>query len=710
VANFAIQANRDRWSGGDQPVRYSAYEQSSGLIKFLVGVNTIAGIGAIPTGEKGRVWDYYLRAFRAIEEYSPGQILRTFELSRIFGPLETAAKTSRFYSPELLAELGGTREGRAWIDYLSKLTGRNLSSEEAFLTQGFRFEGGRLLLGQTGNEVLLRHAGIIRNLSLSDPRLQASYARSLFGGPWGAARGAFTARIPFIGETGERLAEAHMFVGGQTRRQAAMRSLFGYGTSLIERFNRLVRGDIPVVSSVLKHIPILNRFSFGVTPSSGLKTLGKLTLKLGVGLPAALLAYQQLDYFVRRSQLFDQTVFGEGITAGFATMWTRGQVALSQVAETLGGHRYREWQEEIAPGSTSLTRLAAFPIIGGLGGIGIGYAHRIASQLSSQLTDKLVSQEASVVYSAAQQFLVEKLGGQQVETEFLRTLSPAMRELAESRAEKWASGTVGKLVSIGKRMLPGKGRGPGTLGRVLGLGFALGGVLTVLPFIHGALVPSERPEELRKIYSGEKEVPIRRGRHWMFGRSKWEGERPLAHVPHWYPMMISRAREKAIWGENEEEISPVEKWWIENFTYDLEKAHYRTRPYPITSPAFHEMPILGPLVSSTIGEWVKPRMYMHSEEFMRQGEEGTEYRDMPLRWGQMAVQEELGELPPGAPVTRADVKQVIGEQLYNLQQVIGLPGFMMSSIKEAITGTPGIGDEEMRLAEAGTIYGYKRKY
>lgn len=706
AASYAIQAHRDYWGGGEQPVQYSAGQQALGLGNFALGAGLIAGAGFLPIrGGKGRVWDYYLGAIKAVEEYSPGHIFRTFELSRMLDPLGSAARQSRFFSPEIVSELISTREGRSWVDYLSKLTGRNLLTEETFLSQGFRFEGERLLLGQTGDEVLLRHAGIIRNLTSVDPRFQTAYARSLFGGPWKMGRSAFSARIPFVSATGERVVEPFMFVGGQSRFQAAKRYISGYGTSLIERFNRLVSGDIPIVSSIHKRIPLLNKVSFGVTPSSGLKTFGKLALKLGVGLQALLLGYDQLDYFARRSELFDETIFGEGITAGFATMWTRGKVALSEVAERLGGHRYREWQEETAPGSTSLTRLAAFPIIGGLAGLGLGYAHRLFNQFSIQAARQVSSQEASLVYSAAQRFLVEKTLGREVETEFLRTLSPALREMAESRAGRWTGGYFGKALSLVGKALPGEKWG---VGRLAGIGGAVLGALAVLPFVPGALVPSERPEELRQIYSGEKEVPIRRGRWWPMGRSSLEGGRPLAHVPHWYPRMLSRARDISIYGE--EEISPIKKWYLQNFTYDIERAHYYDRPYPISTSAFSEVPMIGPLLGATIGEWVKPRRLMHAEDWMREGTGGTEYRRMPLGWGERLERPELGELPPGAPVSRGDIIQAVGEQAYYLQQIVGLPGFIWSSIKEAMTGTPGIADQEMRLAEAGSIYGYKREY
>jgi hypothetical protein len=36
-------------------------------------------------------------------------------------------------------------------------------------------------------------------------------------------------------------------------------------------------------------------------------------------------------------------------------------------------------------------------------------------------------------------------------------------------------------------------------------------------------------------------------------------------------------------------------------SYWLEKKHYLDRPYPVTSPAFTDVPLVGPLLAATIG-------------------------------------------------------------------------------------------------------------
>jgi hypothetical protein len=338
----------------------------------------------LPSGRK--VFDYYMSGLRGVEEFSPGFIFRTFQLSHLFSPYETLSQRTRFIPPEVLRELS-SGPGLQWRRDLERKIGKTLI-ETGALREGIRFEGGRLYVG-TGDKVLLRHAGIIRSPGMARGAYQAAYARSLAGGPL-SIEAALEKKIGFVDKFGAT-AERFFITGGQTRRQTRIsalgRKVGGYGTLLAERINQLAKApfELPGLSNILaplaKYVPgVSKEFGFGVRPSSGLKTFGKITAKLGIGTLAAYLGYQQLDYLVRESPLFDETTFSEGLTAGIGTLFARGTAAVSRGAEALSLHSYRERQEEIAPGSTSLGTLATFPVLGALGGLGVGYAQRVGRQ------------------------------------------------------------------------------------------------------------------------------------------------------------------------------------------------------------------------------------------------------------------------------------------------------------------------------------------
>jgi len=729
--NYNSFLPEDYYVTGDYtPVQQTSQTLAS-TIKFAASLALINKIGSTQFGEK-RGYDYLIGGIRAVEEFSPGRVLRTFQLSHMLSPLETASRQSRYFSPDLLSRFIhpklGTPAQRGWLSYISELTGENILSGDV-LSEGFRFEGGKLRVGRKGGRVLLEHASIIRNIAGAEPRFQTAYARSLVGGPYRSARALFLENIPYETQTGKIESELFSFTGGKTKRQAFGRYISGYGTSLIERLNQLARApaELPGVSKIFSKLP-----SFGVVPSSGLKTLGKLSAKLGIAVPAAILAYQQLDYYTRQSSFFDETIFKEGITAGIANIWANTQIGISKAADILGLHSYREKQEEIAPGSTSLQKLLAFPIIGGLTGIGINYAYRVYSQINMMSRGGMNASIASSAYAASQELYLKTIGARGFQEDIISALPASLDRFATQEASEMSEGYLGRLArkmvsSSEYDTLTGKIiRGLGlaerpTFGRILGLGGLTLGALAVAPFIPGALVSSDRPEKLEDIYSGKEEIPIRKGRGWEFGKSPYEGSRINRYEPHPVVRLQNRWKDVSIYGEKE--LSPLEKWYKQTFSYDIERENYYDRPYPQTTPAFQEVPLIGPLLGATIGRFIKPPVLMHTSEWMRQGpgpgaessrmdiaENNMSYLAMPLRYGERRPIPQMGEFGEGAPVFPFGLLQTIGEQQFNLSEATGLPGFTMGSIKEAITGRQDFFDEQRQLASAGDIYSSRRSF
>jgi hypothetical protein len=707
----------DRWTYGTQPVPYPTTEQASGWLKAGLSVAAIAAIGHARIGQK-RGFDYLVHAARAVEEYSPGHVFRTFQLSHLLSVLETPSSQYRYFDPQMLSAMRSSAVGREWLEHLSRLTGQNMTGA-AIMQHGFRFEAGQLRLGATGGDVLLARAGVVRAPLGTATRFQEAYMRSLLGGPLPLAEEIATTPVAFRAAGGEMAREPFMFVGGRGRLQSAWRYLAGYGTSLAERINQLARApfELPVISGIMRRIPAVNRLRLSVTPSSGLKTVAKITAKLGLLGYGAYLGYQELDYQARQAEWLDNTIFAEGLTAGLASVWTRGNLAVSQLAEWTGLHRYREAQEEIAPRSTNLGTLLAFPLLGAAGGLTAGYVSRLARQFRYRSAGLSLVEASKAITAESAYFkeqIYDRLEGVVQQGGVLDDLHPRMIELIKRQTATRVEGIEGRIIS---KIAAFQQRGT-RLGRFLSsfgklspsrlrwMGAAAVGAALALPFVPGALMPSTRPEELEALYAGEQRVPIRKGRWWEFGRSPYEGGRIDRYRMHWYPRMLTRAKEQAIWGE--EPPSPLERWWIENFTYELERKHYWERPYPITGTAFEDIPFIGPLLSATLGRLVKPSLLMHEEEWIGAAAEGpVPVRRMPLKFGEEVLP---GELEPGAAISPYGAKGITGQQIYNLTEMIGLPGFTMTAIKEEITGRSDTFDQEMQLESARRMYGAERGF
>jgi len=107
------------------------------------------------------------------------------------------------------------------------------------------------------------------------------------------------------------------------------------------------------------------------------------------------------------------------------------------------------------------------------------------------------------------------------------------------------------------------------------------------------------------------------------GTTAWEGARIKEWRPHWSILHKSHAEDAALYG------SEAEKWKQNPILhpirylrdpYYLEERHYQDRPYPVSSPAFTNVPLIGPILAATIGRLVKPPIRTHEAEW-----DGTKY-------------------------------------------------------------------------------------
>lgn len=695
------------WLRGPQTPFYERDNPPSKVAWAAAGTGAAFAAGFLPTKKGGRIWDWYVKGIRAVEEYSPAQIFRTFQLSTFFSQFETATKTLKL-TPELL------RGNRPYAEYLAQLIGGKDDVYGRLIREGVELKEGRLIWSKKG-DTALRWAAGLRVPQGSHAYYPSAYARSI--GATGIFEKAGLRGHRFLADKFPIFYRPQVInpviegmpttiIGGRHLPQHLWRQAAGWGTEWISRFNRLLEAPFEMqpfrtvfgkVQVGLKKVTG-RELAFAVKEGPGLRMLGKLSLKYGLAATAIGLGYQTVDWMTRRSELLDHTAFSEGITAGVSTLGIRASLTAAELAERSGLQRYREFQEEVAPGSTSIQKLFAFPIMGGSAALLGSYGIKVYRMAKTQLTRGIPAHEARrLVVEGMKEF-----GGEGLFARMGRALTTpkglyarqdifgrAFRKVATKEGDRLSFAFLGKL-------------GPTKLAGLLGIA---GGAALTLPFWPGALIPETSPEELRRIYSGEQEIPIRRGRWWEFGRSAFEGQRIMYYRPHWYPRMMMRAREKSIWGPEEDELSPLEKLWRREFSYELEKAHYRERPYPITSLPFEDVPFIGPLLSNTLGRLIKPLRVMHTEEWV--GKEGV-VAEAPGFGERIAT--EIGETPGGVPESPYGIKGAVGEQIYRLQEMFGLAGFAQVSLKERLTGSGDWFDQITQLESARRIAGFERFY
>lgn len=137
--------------------------------------------------------------------------------------------------------------------------------------------------------------------------------------------------------------------------------------------------------------------------------------------------------------------------------------------------------------------------------------------------------------------------------------------------------------------------------------------------------PTQTSADLQAEYAGEKKVAIKRSAFWGMGYQPFFGNDIAYYDYSWYHKLQTDYRTKAIYGSRSEYYkkysnvggiplpTPTNLFGIRNFAnlYGIEEKHYLDRPYQTTAGMFDEFPIVGPLLSATVGELIKPRKQMH---------------------------------------------------------------------------------------------------
>ena len=202
------------------------------------------------------------------------------------------------------------------------------------------------------------------------------------------------------------------------------------------------------------------------------------------------------------------------------------------------------------------------------------------------------------------------------------------------------------------------------------LGLLFGGTVLMQQILTGGLLGSmETRQELQDIHSGKQLIEVGKSRFWEGGGTPFEGSKTSYTRPSWYALMMNRVREKGIWGEDEDEISPIGKFLRKNFTYDLEMQNYYSRPYPLSSAAFSDVPIVGGILASGFGRLFKPPVTMHEDEWMREGPGGTEYANIYRGWRNEPAYNlgAVGKGTPGSPYSTANQLSVLTYQFRELE-------------------------------------------
>lgn len=213
-------------------------------------------------------------------------------------------------------------------------------------------------------------------------------------------------------------------------------------------------------------------------------------------------------------------------------------------------------------------------------------------------------------------------------------------------------------------------------------------------------------DQLKAEYSGEVEVPIMKNPYWLLGGTPWQGSKVIGYRPNWYVRLSSRWKETdTMYGSTFRKLLHEPIWplgvSIGDFVdpFYLERHAYFSRPYGLSGGFGEEIPVIGPLVASTVGRIIKPQVTMH-REFL-QGSIGEDQQTYPFAITPPTLQESLGMMRHTAglnsmggrsasfgmytPTMGKNWAHGAGEDfLDNVTNFAGLPGFLAKTARKRL--------------------------
>lgn len=378
-----------------------------------------------------------------------------------------------------------------------------------------------------------------------------------------------------------------------------------------------------------------------------------------IGLPLA-------DEIIRNLPGADKTIIGGGLKGSAAALYQKGRMGYSRISDITGLTAYSKWQEDKAPGSTSLKALGAPALSLAIGGATAGGIMNLIQK--TPIGEKVA---APGFYTKATQYL-EGMGG------FI------------GKAAKWmdfsSKGRVGSFALMG----------------------TAAGIAMVLPMLGGAIGSSKSTEELAALYSGQDKVPVRYGQRWEFGITPFEGGDIKYYRPDWTVGAITDAAKKSKFGKFYGK--PLERLFRRMMDpYFMERELDEERPYQFWGPTDYGLGFFENL-AQPIKEMFKPTINAHPESLGLIGPEymGRAGRTPPASLsGNLALSTSNLVPEPEAPDS---VKIYARDAIMGFKDLMGLIGFTYGAGFDEVTGGQGFLGTDAIYESSGRIWSQKRSY
>lgn len=513
-----------------------------------------------------------LNTARAFEELSPFSILRTFQTSHILQPFATKEAEFNFESDLLIRQ-------KAYFEELFKTYGTRAFHTDDIIN-GLRYSKGKIIdaAGDTvihntrlvtteykgisqGHDVTSNYNRVFRRYISTQENLPHEAKRELFN----LSKSIPDDRAPFTimaAKQGESI-ETRWIKSAVSQAVSQGFNIVNEPLAFLEEMTgTMINKD----NAVFRFVNRYGRINPHASQDTRVADLALGYVRHGSMKLAALAAgYYALD---NAAKVFgtEDSGYDKGILEGLATSAVNAKLTYNRLISDRF-EEYTEQQEYVAPGSTSLLRLAGFPLAGAMAGGLVSYAMRVTP---------------SAIGGGYKESMRQAVALDDV-------ISPSVSNAAKT--------------TILSDTLTGAARGRryATRGALLASVFAL-------PFLPGALI-GESSDKAEAEYLYGEDVAIKRNRLWFSGSSDIEGEGIKYFTKNWYQRIIAGNKDKILYGDGDTKdelnpfLSPFD--YLRN-PYRFEEMHKHDMPYPVWGMDISVGGWAGKIFEKSIGAIIKP--------------------------------------------------------------------------------------------------------
>lgn len=291
-------------------------------------------------------------------------------------------------------------------------------------------------------------------------------------------------------------------------------------------------------------------------------------------------------------------------------------------------------------------------------------------------------------------------------------LSGAVRGLGPVAAGSW----------IGMRTMGPRG---GLMGGLIGA--ATGMLLGGLPLgIFGDWDISKSRARIIEELQGRELVPIKKGRFWELSAAPFEGGRVQYYRPHLYALLRSKYKQTPEFKDSI--FADIVGMLVPDY-YAVKD--YYSRPYPVTAGLLGGVPLISSLIRAIpfAGRLLGGGYPLHEGEASptfaaKVAKEFGGALDVGMIAETMSTHQDMFASTRGGrfmyspdypniterPMTASDAVFGLGESISQLQDIVGLRGFMIGALYEEMTGRKSLLDFAPQLADPSDVGGIRRSY